>query len=320
MKKAFITGIAGQDGSYLAELLLSNGYEVHGLVRQKSGHQNLTEVLSKINLHVGDVVDEAQITGLIESIRPDEIYHLATRHEVNISTEDYIKTHKVDTESTMFVLMAIANHVPKAKFFYASSSNVFGEVKSSPQNEDYAMNPTTIYSISKASGMRLVRMFREKKNVFACSGILFNHESPRRDAFFLPRKITSTAAKIKLGLESQLILGNIESRRDWGYAGDVASAMWLILQAQRPTDYVIGTGKTHSVRELLDIAFNKLDLDWKKYVHVSPELMRPVEKHEIVADISKIKNELKWAPQKDFKSLIEDMVESDLKLFKNPEK
>lgn len=317
MKKAFITGITGQDGSYLAELLISKGYEVHGLVRQKSDHQNLSEILSKINLHVGDVTDEIRLTGLIESISPDEIYHLATRHEVNITTEDYVKTNKVDAESTMFILMAIANHAPKAKFFYASSSNVFGEVKSSPQSEDYPLNPTTIYGISKASSMRLVRMFREKKDIFACSGILFNHESPRRNTFFLPRKITSTAAKIKLGLESQLILGDIESRRDWGYAGDVASAMWLMLQAEGPTDYVIGTGKTHSVRELLDIAFNRLNLDWKKYVQVSPEFVRQVEKHEIVADISKIKNELKWTPKKDFKSLIEDMVDSDLKLFKN---
>lgn len=320
MKKALITGISGQDGSYLAELLLAKGYDVHGLIRPFPGEggvalPRIRHILDKINLHVGDVSEEATVRELVKVVKPDEIYHLATKHEVGISTQEYLDTRSIDVDSTMYFLSSIDAYQPNCRFFYASSSNVFGAVSSSPQNESTTFNPSSIYSISKVASMYLVRMYRSKKCLFACSGILYNHESPRRDLFFLPRKITSSAAKIKLGFEKELILGDLDARRDWGYAGDFVEAMWLMLQAEKPEDYVIGTGETHSVREVLDIAFELLGLDWSKYVKINDALLRPKEKFEMVADVSKIKKELGWEPKRKFADVIRMMIQEDLRLY-----
>lgn len=319
MKTVLITGISGQDGSYLAELLLKKGYEVHGLIKPYTERAELVlhrifHILSKINLHVGDTSDQEVVRGIVGSINPDEIYHLATKHEVGTAIEDYLLSSRINTDSTAYFLSAINQLQPKCKFFYASSSNVFGRSAKSPQNEETSLYPDSIYSISKVASMHIVRLYRDQKNLFACSGILFNHESPRRDLFFLPRRISSAAARIKLGLEKELQLGELNARRDWGFAGDYVEAMWLTLQAETPDDYVIGTGETHSVRDILDIAFGLLDLDWGQYVKINPVLVRAMDKTEIVADISKIKRELGWSPRTEFKELIQMMVEEDLRL------
>lgn len=319
MRTALITGIAGQDGSYLAEFLLSKGYEVHGLIRPYSGKPELVlhrilHILSKINLHVGDIADEGVVRERVGSISPDEIYHLATTHEVSITTENYLLSRSVNIDSTEYFLSAIHELQPKCRFFYASSSNVFGRVTTAPQNEETNLSPDSLYSISKVAGMHLVRLHRTQRGLFACSGMLFNHESPRRDLFFLPRKIASAAARIKLGLAKEFELGELDARKDWGYAGDFVEAMWLSLQAETPDDYVIGTGETHAVRDILDAAFGLLELDWKQYVKVNPRLVRPREGTEMVADISKIKNKLGWTPKTGFKELIKMMVEEDLRL------
>ena len=319
MKTAFITGITGQDGSYLAEFLLGKGYEVHGLTRQFSGRAEvalprLRHVLDKINLHIGDLSDQMVARELVEHIKPDEVYHLATKHEVGITVDEYIATRSIDVDATLYFLGAIAELRPKCRFFYASSSNVFGSPSSSPQNEKTIFNPHSIYGISKVSSMHLVRMFRSKRQLFACSGILYNHESPRRDLFFLPRKITSTAAKIKLGLEKVLVLGELDARRDWGYAGDFVEAMWLMLQADKPQDYVIGTGETYSVRDLLDIVVGYLGMDWAQYVKVDGALIRPKGSIEIVADISEIQRDLGWAPKTKLEDMMKMMVQEDIKL------
>lgn len=317
---ALIAGIAGQDGSYLSEFLLNKGYEVHGLTKPFSEKAEVAlprirHILGEINLHVGDVSEKATLSGLIRKVRPDEIYHLATRHEIDITVKEYLDTRNVETDSTIYFLAAIDEFHPDCKFFYASSSNVFGEVSSSPQSEKTSLNPNSIYSISKVAGMHLVQMYRNKKKIFACSGILFNHESPRRKEFFLTRKITSAAAKIKLGIETELALGDLDSTRDWGFSGDYVEAMWLILQAEKPQDYVIGTGKSHSVRDVLEVAFKYHGLEWRKYVKVSAALVRPKEQFELVADISKISKELGWVPKMKFHDLIQMMTQSDFHLY-----
>ncbi len=319
MKVALITGINGQDGSYLAEFLLDKGYEVHGLTRPFLGQpevalSRIRHILDKINLHVGDVSDEVMVRELVGNIKPDEIYHLATKHEVGITTEEYFQTRNTNIDSTVYFLAVIKDIQPKCKFFYASSSKVFGHTSSSPQSEETGLSPDSIYSISKVAGMHLVRLYRSQKDLFACSGILYNHESPRRDLFFLPRKITSTAAKIKLGIEKELVLGDLDARRDWGFAGDFVEAMWLTLQAEKPDDYVIGTGETHSVRDVLDAAFGFLELDWGQYVKVNSALVRPRQKFEMVADISKIKKELGWTPRTKFEDWIKMMIHEDIRL------
>lgn len=316
---ALITGIAGQDGSYLAEFLLGKGYSVHGLVRSdpdkaEKGNRNIGNIRNEISFHIGDVSNERLVRGYIANIRPDEVYHLATEHEVSIGAENYTRSRRVHLDSAAYFLSAIKDLRPECRYFYASSSNVFGCPSASPQNEETAFNPESIYSITKAAGMQVVRIFRAQGGVFACSGILFNHESPRRDITFLPRKITSTAARIKLGLENELELGDLDARKDWGFAGDFVEAMWFMLQADTPRDYVIGTGETHAVRDILDIAFGMLDLDWKRYVRVNTKFIRPKATTEIVADISKIKRDLGWAPRTNFNELIQMMLEEDLRL------
>ncbi len=320
MRTAFITGIAGQDGSYLAELLLSKDYEVHGLVNffnnQRDKILRINNILDKIILHNGDVSNYETVHGLIRKIQPDEIYHLATKHEVSLSLQDYLETQGTNVNSTYYLLNSIKELKLNCKFFFASSSKIFGRALSSPQNEQTAFVPNSIYGISKVAGMNLVKMYRGEQGVFACSGILYNHESPRRDLFFLPRKITQAAAKIKFGKEKKIVLGNIEAKRDWGFAGDYVEAMWLILQADKPEDYVIGTGEIHSVKDILDIAFEEVGLNWKDYIVISEEFFRKEGDCPLVADISKIKKELKWQPKTSFEELIKMMVQNDLKIEK----
>lgn len=319
MKTALITGIAGQDGSYLAELLLTKGYRVHGLTQSYSKSQDfspsrIAHFRDQIQLHVGDVGDSGVIREIVMSVRPDEIYHLAAKHEVGIAGEDYREVRRVNTDSTMYFLHEIRKIHETCKLFYASSCNIFGPESPSPQNEKTVFNPYSLYSISKVMSMHLIQMFRQEQRLFACSGILYNHESPRRDLFFLPRKITSTAVKIKLGLEKELVLGDIDARRDWGFAGDFVEAMWLMLQAKEPQDFIIGTGETYSVRNVLDMVFGVLEMDWGKYVRISQQFIRPKQPCERVADISKIKMELGWAPKTKFHDVLKMMIAEDLKI------
>ncbi len=319
MKTALITGITGQDGSYLAELLLSKGYRVHGLIRPSSGKdghdsRNIAHIAGEISLHAGDITDEKYVRGCVASLNPHEIYHLASNHEVGMSVLDYLVSRGIHVDCTMYFLSAISDLRPECRFFFASSSNVFGLTASEPQNESTGFCPNSIYGVTKVAGMHLVRLYRGQKGLYGCSGILFNHESPRRHPYFLPRKITSTAAKIKLGLESRLELGELDARKDWGFAGDYVEAMWLSLQAEKPDDYVIGTGETHTVRDILDIVFGLLDLDWKQYVKVNPALVRPKNPTMMVADITKISATLDWKPKTKFSELMRMMIEEDMRL------
>ncbi|MDP1689118.1 MAG: GDP-mannose 4,6-dehydratase [bacterium] len=322
VKTAFITGVTGQDGSYLAELLINKGYLVHGLtktlsVNLKGLDLEFKGISSKLVLHSGDVSEKSTIYELIKKIKPDEVYHLATKHDLSDSLDNYLAIRSVDFDGTYFLLNAIKELKSSCKFFFASTSKVFGRVTSSPQNENTLFNPNSLYGISKVASMFLVEMFRNSYDMFACSGILYNHESPRRDQFFLPKKITNAAAKIKMGLEKELKLGDIEAKRDWGFAKDYVEAMWLMLQANRPEDYIIGTGEVHSVKDILEIAFGSLDLEWQKYVIIDEKYIRPKEDFETVADISKIKSDLNWEPKTKFEEMIILMVKSDLASFSN---
>ncbi|MEK7658093.1 MAG: GDP-mannose 4,6-dehydratase [Patescibacteria group bacterium] len=317
MKKALITGITGQDGSYLAEFLLEKGHEVHGTIRRKSDNLwRIENIKAKIKLYECDIKDEERIIELVKLISPDEIYHLASRVEPRIIFEEEQDILKTNFESTLFFLRAIKLYSVKSKFFLAGSSLMFGDAKKSPQNENTPFYPNNPYGIAKTAGFYLVKMYREAYGISACTGILYNHESPRRDLNFLPRKITSMAAKIKFGKEKKLELGNIEAKRDWGFAGDYVEAMWLMLQANKPEDYIIGTGEIHSVKDILDIAFGEVGLDWQKYVVISKEFFRKEGDIPMVADISKIKNELSWQPKTKFEDLIKMMVEEDIKIIK----
>lgn len=310
MRKVVISGASGQDGTYLSQLLLQKQYEVHGLVRSLG-----RKLDSRIIQHKVDVTDQEQIRTVIEKVKPDEVYHLATGHEVGFKTDDHALTKATDFESTDFFLKAIFDFNPQTRFFYASSSRVFGAVKSSPQNEDYPLSPISEYAKAKIASMQLVREYRDHKNIFACTGILFNHESPLRNPFFLTRKISQTAAQIKLGLAHEIELGDLTARRDWGYAGDFVQAMWLMLQAETAKDYVIGTGQTHSVQDILEVVFSYLKLDWRKFVRVKDEFKRAPEPYEVVADISRIQKDLGWKPVKKFDQMMIEMLEEDLKLF-----
>jgi GDPmannose 4,6-dehydratase len=316
MKKALITGITGQDGSYLAEFLLEKGYEVYGTIFGKSDNfWRIENIKAKIKIYECDVRDEEKIAELVKKIVPDEIYHLASRVDTRVIFEDEKDILKTNFESVHFILRAMKLYSEKSKFFLAGSSLMFGDAKESPQNENTALNPNTPYGIAKTAGFHLIKMYRDNYDVFACTGILYNHESPRRDLKFLPRKITSAAAKIKLGKEKKLILGNIEAKRDWGFAGDYVEAMWLMLQSGKSDDYIIGTGELHSVKDILDLAFGEIGLNWRDYVVVRDEFFRKEGKFPLVADISKIKKELKWQPKTSFEELIKMMLQNDLNLI-----
>ena len=317
MKKSLITGITGQDGSYLAEFLLEKGYEVHGTIYGKSNDNwRIKNIQEKIKIYECDVKNEKKINELVKLIVPDEIYHLASVVETRVIFTEEENILKTNFDSTLFFLRAIKLYSPKSKIFFAGSSLMFGDVQESPQNENTSFRPNTPYGVAKTAGFYFVKMYREDYDIFACTGILYNHESPRRDFNFLPRKITQAAAKIKFGEESKLILGNIEAKRDWGFAGDYVEAMWLMLQAEKPDDYVIGTGEIHSVKDVLDIAFEEVGLDWRKYVVVSDEFFRKEGNVSMVADISKIKSKLGWQPKIKFEELIKMMAQEDIRLVK----
>ena len=322
MKKALITGITGQDGAYLSRFLLKKGYEVHGIVRRVAledpDHRlwRLRDVLDKIILHPGSMESYASIFKIVEKLRPDECYHLAAQSFVSYSFEDEFSTINTNINGTHFMLSAIKEKAPKCKFYFAASSEMFGHVREVPQTEKTPFYPRSPYGISKVAGFELTRNYREAYNIFACNGILFNHESPLRGYEFVTRKITSAAANIKLGLAKDLKLGNLDAKRDWGFAGDYCEAMWMMLQKPKPDDYVVATGETHTVREFAKLAFDYVGLDWKKYVKSDENLFRPAEVHELKGDYSKARRVLGWKPRVTFKELVKMMVEEDLKRVK----
>lgn len=320
-KLALITGIAGQDGSYLAEFLLDKNYEVHGVIsdyhyQDQSRLWRLKSLEGRLRLHVIDVLNFQQTENCISELSPDEIYHLASNVEPRVIFEDEINTYNINFTGTINLLRAIHKTKVSSKLYCAGSSLMFGRVTESPQNEDSSMNPTTPYGIAKVAALHFIRMYREAYGMFACMGILYNHESPRRDDRFLPRKITKAVASIKAGKQSTLELGNINIQRDWSFAGDVIESMWLMLQAEKPRDYVVGSGVLHSIEELLAVAFGAVGLDWRKYVVVNDKFFRNIDYENLCADISKAKIELNWSPRVNFEQLILNMVEADVKLLK----
>ena len=323
MKKALITGITGQDGSYLAELLLEKGYEVHGLVRRASTFNtgrvyhlykdyHLNEV--RLFLHYGYISDSTNLVKLLYRLKPDEIYHLAAQSHVRVSFDMPEYTGDVTGIGTIRILEAIKETGINSKFYQASSSEMFGKVAEVPQTEKTRFYPCSPYGCSKVYSYWTTVNYREGYNLFACNGILFNHESPRRGETFVSRKITRAVAHIKHGLQNKLYLGNLEAKRDWGYAKEYVEAMWLMLQQEEPDDYVIATGKSHTVREFLELAFDYAELDWKKYVEIDPKYFRPVEVEYLLGDPSKAKQQLGWEPKTSLKDLVKLMIDADMEI------
>ena len=320
MKKvALITGITGQDGSYLAELLLSKGYEVHGIVRrvalEDETHRlwRIREILKDINLHAGSLESYASLFNIILKIKPNEVYHLAAQSYVGYSFEDEFSTLNININGTHYLLSAVKEFAAsKVKFYFAGSSEMFGKVKAIPQNENTIFNPRSAYGISKVTGYHLVKNYREAYKLHASNGILFNHESPRRGFEFVTRKISYAAAKIKKGSKEKLKLGNINAKRDWGHAKDYVEAMWLMLQKDNPEDYVIGTGKEHSVEDFAKKAFAHVGLNYKDHIVIDKNLIRPAEVDTLLADYTKAKKNLNWEPKISFDDLVITMVENDL--------
>ena len=322
IKKALITGITGQDGSYLSELLLSKNYKVYGLVRrvalEDETHRlwRIKHILKNITLESASLESYASIVKIIQKIKPDEIYHLGAQSYVAYSFQDEFSTLNTNINGTHFILSAIKDFSPKTKFYFAGSSEMFGKVQKKKQDEKTRFYPRSAYGISKVAGFELTRNYREAYNIFACTGILFNHESPRRGFEFVTRKISSSVAKIKLGKQKYLNLGNVLAKRDWGHARDYVKAMWLMLQQKKPSDFVIGTGKMHSVKEFAKIAFSIANLDYKKYIKFDKSLLRPAEVDILKANYGKAKKVLKWKPTVTFNQLVKEMVKEDLKFFK----
>ncbi len=314
MPTALITGINGQDGSYLAEFLLKKGYRVIGLVRRSStqNYERIQHLLDDVTIVQGDLHDQGSLLSLLEEHEPAEVYNLAAQSFVAVSWSQAVLTGEVTALGVTRLLEAIRFVNPKIKFYQASSSEMFGKVVEVPQNEKTPFYPRSPYGVAKVYAHWITINYRESFDIFTTSGILFNHESPRRGLEFVTRKISDGAARIKLGLAKDLHLGNLESRRDWGFAGDYVEAMWLMLQRDRPDSYVVGTGETHSVREFCEIAFGRLGLDYAKYVVQDERFYRPAEVDLLVADPSKTRSELGWEPSVDFKGLVEMMVDADL--------
>ena len=325
MKKvALITGITGQDGSYLAELLLSKGYEIHGIVRRVAleyeTHRlwRIRKILKDINLHAGSLESYASLFNIILKIKPSEVYHLAAQSYVVYSFEDEFSTLNININGTHYLLSAVKEFATsKVKFYFAGSSEMFGKVKEIPQNEGTPFNPRSSYGISKVTGYHLVKNYREAYKLHASNGILFNHESPRRGFEFVTRKISHAVAKIKKGSKEKLKLGNINAKRDWGHAKDYVEAMWLMLQQESPSDYVIGTGKEYSVEQFAEKAFNYVGLNYKDHIVIDKKLKRPAEVDSLLANFSKAKKILKWEPQVSFDNLVKEMVESDIESVTN---
>lgn len=323
MKKALITGITGQDGSYLAELLLEKGYEVHGIIRRAStfntGRINHLYIDPHVNgvrlfLHYGDINDSSNLMKLMYNIRPDEVYHLAAQSHVRVSFDIPEYTGDSTGLATVRILNALRESGVKAKFYQASSSEMFGKVVEIPQKETTPFYPRSPYGCAKVYSFWTTVNYREAYDVFAVNGILFNHESPRRGETFVTRKITRAVARIKAGLENKLYLGNLDAKRDWGYAKEYVEAMWLMLQQETPEDFVIATGETHSVREFLEEAFGQVNLDWKDFVQVDTKYLRPTEVDLLVGDPSKAERLLGWKPRTTFKELVRLMVDADIEL------
>jgi GDPmannose 4,6-dehydratase len=323
MKRALITGISGQDGSYLAELLLSKGYEVHGLVRRSSLEDsarklsNIHHLKDSLTFHAAALDNELSLYKMIAKVQPDECYHMAASSFVSYSFEDEYSILTTNFNGTHFLLSSIKEAVPHCRFFFAGSSEMFGTVDHAPQTEVTPFNPRSIYGISKLASHHLVRNYRDQYGLYACTGILYNHESPRRDFKFVTRKITSQAARIKMGLADKLYLGNLASLRDWGYAPDYVEAIWQMLQQEHPDDFVIATGINHSVEEFVACAFNVLGLDYHDYVEIDPRFFRKAEDVPLCGDASKISEKLGWQPSKPFEEIVTEMVEHDLQLLSN---
>jgi GDPmannose 4,6-dehydratase len=319
-KRALITGITGQDGSYLAELLLEKGYEVVGMIRRSSTPNlwRLEHLLDRITIRPGDLLDQLSIARIIDDCRPQEFYNLAAMSFVPASWDQPMLTGEFNSQGVTRVLEAIRQVDPKVRLYQASSSEMYGKVREVPQTELTPFYPRSPYGVSKVFGHYITVNYRESYGLFAVSGILFNHESPRRGLEFVTRKVTDGVARIKLGLSDSLSLGNLDAQRDWGFAGDYVRAMWLMLQQDRPDDYVIATGLSHSVRDLVQTAFNHVGLDWQKHVRVDPRFLRPAEVDHLIGDASKAHRELGWSPSVDFKELVEMMVDADLERLSRP--
>lgn len=316
--RALITGITGQDGSYLAEFLLAKGYEVFGMVRRASteNFERIDHLKDSITLAQGDLLDQLSIVNVLSETEPDEVYNLAAQSFVPTSWQQPVLTGEFDALGVTKMLEAIRTVNPKIKFYQASSSEMFGKVQEVPQKESTPFYPRSPYGVAKVYGHFITVNYRESYNLHATSGILFNHESPRRGLEFVTRKISDGAARVKLGLAESLTLGNLEARRDWGFAGDYVRAMWLMMQQDTPEDYVIATGKNHSVKDFVQEAFGYLDLDWEKYVISDPRFMRPAEVEHLVGDASKAGKNLGWKPECSFSDLVRMMVDADLKRLK----
>jgi len=319
MKRALITGITGQDGSYLAELLLEEGYDVHGLIRRVALEDparrlsRIRHIQDRLQLHAASLENFASLFKVINEIQPDEVYHLAAQSFVSYSFDDAFSTFHTNIDGTHFILESIKQAAPKCRVYFAASSEMFGHAPEVPQNEETRFHPRSPYGISKVTGYDLARNYREAYGMFVCSGILFNHESPRRGFEFVTRKITSHVARIKHGLATELPLGNLDARRDWGYAADYVRAMHLMLQQERPDDYVVATGETRTVREFCAAAFGHVGLDYEQYVVIRPEFYRPSEVHVLQGDASKAKRVLGWGPACAFEQLVTMMVDHDMR-------
>ena len=319
--KALITGITGQDGSYLAEFLLAKGYDVYGIIRRSSSfntaridgiYQDPHTSGARLHLVYGDLNDASSLNKILRTVRPDEIYNLGAQSHVRVSFDIPEYTAEITALGTVRLLEAIRESGLKPRFYQASSSEMFGKVQEVPQRETTPFYPRSPYGAAKVYAHWITVNYREAYDLFACSGILFNHESPRRGETFVTRKITKAAARIKLGLQRELFLGNLDAKRDWGYAGDYVEAMWLMLQQDQPGDYVVATGETHTVREFLDVAFGRLGLDWQRHVQIDPRYYRPTEVDLLIGDASKARRQLGWKPTVDFHQLAVMMVDADL--------
>jgi GDPmannose 4,6-dehydratase len=321
MKRALITGITGQDGSYLAELLLEKGYEVHGIVRRvaiEDPEHRLWRILDmrdRLHLHAASLESLPSIYRVFRAVKPDECYHLAAQSFVTYSFEDEFSTLNVNINGTHHVLAALHDCAPGCRFYFAASSEMFGKVTEAPQTERTPFHPRSAYGISKVAGFHLTRNYREAYGIKASCGILYNHESPRRGYEFVTRKISSHAAKIKLGLTKEVRLGNLDARRDWGHAREYVRAMWMMLQQDEPEDYVIATGEEHSVRDFAEAAFSHLGLDYRNHVVLDPQLRRPADVELLLGDASRAKQKLGWSCQVKFKELVQEMVEADLRFL-----
>lgn len=318
-KKALVTGLTGQDGSYLAELLHEKGYEVHGLLRRSSQpiDQRLGHLADMVQIQHGDLTDSLSLREILSRVQPDEIYNLAAQSHVAWSFKTPESTFDITGAGCLRLLEAMRQTSPHSRFYQASSSEMFGLVHETPQTERTPFHPRSPYGVAKVAAFWATVNYREGYDMFACNGILFNHESERRGEEFVTRKITLAAAKIKLGLQEKLMLGNLDAKRDWGYAPEYVEAMWLMLQQDTPEDYVIATGETHTVRDFCEAAFSHLDLDYQKYVEIDPKFYRPAEVNLLIGDASKAKRELGWEPKVSFKELVARMVDADLARLKS---